>query len=225
MKVTAWVSLNEKTLRAQIAVVIPALNPTSNFSKYVAELVEAGFTRIIVIDDGSSLDFQKIFLELDQSKAATVLRHEKNRGQGASLKTAYGHLIADSENLVGVVTADADGQHAIQDVVKVADSLIALPAGQAGVVIGTRDLTSSQIPWKSRIGNSITSTVVRVLFGRYLQDTQTGLRGFRLAQLQQLKKVRGDRFEYNMNVLLDLMGRGVEIRTVSIRTIFSRPDK
>lgn len=96
----AWVSLIEKTLRAQIAVVIPALNPTSNFSQYVAELVEAGFSRIVVVDDGSSPDFQKIFLELDQSKAVTVLRHEKNKGQGASLKTAYSHLIADSGDLV-----------------------------------------------------------------------------------------------------------------------------
>lgn len=216
----AWVSLNEKTLRAQIAVVMPALNPTSNFSRYVAELVEAGFTRIVVVDDGSSPDSQKIFLELDQSKAVTVLRHEKNNGQGASLKTAYRHLISDSGNLVGVVTADADGQHAIQDVVKVADSLEASFTDIEGVVIGMRNLTSSQIPWKSRIGNTVTSAVVKVLFGRYLQDTQTGLRGFQLAQLQQLEKVRGDRFEYNMNVLLDLMGRGVEIRKVSIQTIY-----
>jgi len=118
------------------------------------------------------------------------------------------------------VTADADGQHAIEDVLNVADSLTSDSLDDLTATIGSRDLTSREIPWKSRVGNGITSAVVKVLFGKYLIDTQTGLRAFPLSLLPRLIKVSGDRFEYNMNVLLSLMGSGVEIKSVPIRTIY-----
>jgi dolichol-phosphate mannosyltransferase len=212
--------LNQISSRARIAVVIPALSPGAEFPAYVSKLIAAGFNRIVVVNDGSAQEFDSVFDSVEKSPIVTVLRNKRNLGQGASLKTAYRHLVGDPGGLIGVVTADADGQHAIQDVVKVADSLTSESSENLTATIGARDLTSHEIPWKSRVGNSITSAVVKVLFGKYLVDTQTGLRAFPLSLLPKLINVGGDRFEYNMNVLLSLMGSGVEIKSVPIRTIY-----
>lgn len=213
-------SLSQNSSRARIAVVIPALSPGTEFPPYISELIGAGFSRIIVVNDGSSLEFDRVFDSVGNSPLVTVLSHKRNLGQGASLKTAYKHLIDNPGALIGAVTADADGQHAIEDILNVADSLVDKNLDHLTATIGSRELTSRKIPWKSRVGNGITSAVVKVLFGKYLMDTQTGLRAFPLSLLPRLVKVSGDRFEYNMNVLLNLMGNGIEIKSVPIRTIY-----
>ena len=212
--------MSQRSSRARIAVVIPALSPGEEFPSYVSELIDAGFGRIIVVNDGSSLDFDRVFESVGKSSVVTILIHTRNLGQGASLKTAYKHLIENPGSLIGVVTADADSQHAIEDVLSVADTLVDENPDNPTATIGARELTSDKIPWKSRVGNGITSAVVKVLFGKYLMDTQTGLRAFPVSLLPRLVKVTGDRFEYNMNVLLNLMGNGIDIKSVPIRTIY-----
>lgn len=212
--------LSKRTGRERVAIVIPALNPGVQFHLYVDDLIGAGFGRIVVVDDGSSKEYEESFLKIAQSKSVTVLRHSSNRGQGGSLKTAYRHLIGIPDEIVGVVTADADGQHALEDVIRIADSILTARASDTAALIGSRALNSKEIPWKSRLGNTLTSAVVKVLFGKYLEDTQTGLRAFPIEMLPFLIKVRGDRFEYNMNVLLNLISSGGTIKSLPIKTIY-----
>lgn len=212
--------LSEINSRGRIAVVIPALSPGRQFPLYVERLVEAGFTRIVVVDDGSSNEFEDTFQKIAQSEVVEVLRHPSNAGQGASLKTAYKHLLTNRGETIGVITADADGQHALEDVIRMADSLLNGEAADSAAIIGSRALNSKEIPWRSRLGNTVTSAVVKLLFGEYLVDTQTGLRAFPMDLLPALIKVKGDRFEYNMNVLLNFMRSGVAIKSLPIRTIY-----
>lgn len=212
--------LSEINSRGRIAVVIPALSPGRQFPLYVERLVEAGFTRIVVVDDGSSNEFEDTFQKIAQSEVVEVLRHPSNAGQGASLKTAYKHLLTNRGETIGVITADADGQHALEDVIRMADFLLNGEAADSAAIIGSRALNSKEIPWRSRLGNTVTSAVVKLLFGEYLVDTQTGLRAFPMDLLPALIKVKGDRFEYNMNVLLNFMRSGVAIKSLPIRTIY-----
>jgi dolichol-phosphate mannosyltransferase len=214
------VILSELGGRERVAVVIPALNPGNQFPEYVERLIKTGFTRIFIVDDGSRKEFDAIFSKVAFSPEVNLLRHTSNAGQGASLKTAYQAILASPGEIAGVVTADADGQHAIEDVVRIADSMVARVDSEPGAMVGSRELHSKDIPWKSRLGNSLTSAVVKVLFGVYLVDTQTGLRAFPIGLLPLLLKVKGERFEYNMNVLLTLMGAGVGITSIPIKTIY-----
>jgi len=88
MKTRGWVRLSQSSSRARIAIVIPALSPGAEFASYVADLIGAGFRRIVVVNDGSKQEFDPVFDSVGKSPLVTVLRHKRNLGQGASLKTA-----------------------------------------------------------------------------------------------------------------------------------------
>ncbi len=80
-------------------------------------------------------------------------------------------------DVAGVVTADADGQHAPEDIERVADVLAAQPEA---LVLGARSF-GDDVPLRSRFGNILTRGIMHALLGRKLTDTQTGLRGIPVA--------------------------------------------
>ena len=94
-------------------IVIPAYQPDKQLIKLIEKIHEKSDFHILVIDDGSSSECQKIFDKAEQY--ATVLRHEVNQGKGQALKTAFTYI--QEQNIYGtVVTADADGQHQGMDI-------------------------------------------------------------------------------------------------------------
>ena len=154
-----------------------------------------------------------------------VLRHEVNQGKGRALKTAFAYVVASQSAIHDVVTCDSDGQHSLQDIAAIADRLATnRQRDRLAVVWGSRDFEQAEIPWKSRFGNKTTSRVVWLLCGRYLGDTQTGLRGYPVEMLEEVSAVKGERFEYEMNVLLMLLDRRVAIEEIPIQTIYHDSD-
>src|SRR5699024_9332580 len=84
-------------------------------------LLEKGFRQVVVVDDGSDPTCAATFLKLEHMPGCTVLRHEKNLGKGRALKTAFAHILnCPLWEGSAVVTADADGQHSVEDVCAVA---------------------------------------------------------------------------------------------------------
>ncbi|MGL5407068.1 MAG: GtrA family protein [Propionibacteriaceae bacterium] len=203
---------------SRVAVIVPSLEPEADLIlPFLASLREVGLTRIIIVDDGSPESYRPIFDRAEKEFGCTVLRHPVNMGKGRALKTAFAYC-ANLEGIDGVVTADSDGQHAVPDIQAVTEKLLTVPARTA--VFGSRDFDGSHVPSKSRKGNKITSRVVQVLFGQWISDTQTGLRGFSVELAQQTALVRGDRFDYEMNVLLWLIGTHHPVVEVPIQTIY-----
>ena len=99
-------------------IVIPAYQPDNKLIKLIEKIHEKSDFRILVIDDGSSSKCQYIFDKAEQY--ATVLRHQVNQGKGQALKTAFDYI--RQQNSYGtVVTADADGQHKIWDILRTAN--------------------------------------------------------------------------------------------------------
>ena len=99
-------------------IVIPAYQPDNKLIKLIEKIHEKSDFRILVIDDGSSSNCQNIFDKAEQY--ATVLRHQVNQGKGQALKTAFTYI--RQQNSYGtVVTADADGQHKIWDILRTAN--------------------------------------------------------------------------------------------------------
>ena len=194
-----------------IAVLIPAYKPDRRLNKLVDELIAKGFHRIVVIDDGGGAAYADIFRDL--SGKATVLTHEVNRGKGAGLKTGIREIMKTPN--VGVVTADADGQHTPDDVAKIADALIAHPDA---LILGSRD--KKAMPLRSKAGNTLTCGVFGLLTGLWISDTQTGLRGLPACALEAFSNLEGDRYEYEINMLIKANELKMPVEEVSIETIY-----
>ncbi|HET8542466.1 MAG TPA: bifunctional glycosyltransferase family 2/GtrA family protein [Anaeromyxobacter sp.] len=199
---------------ARVCIAIPAFNPDGALAAVVRALRGAGFDSLVVVDDGSDTSSRQVFAEIEGT--CTVLRHAVNLGKGRALKTALNACLVAFPDAAGVVTADADGQHAPEDIARVAQEL---SRGRSALVLGSRTF-DARVPLRSRVGNVLTRWMFRLLVGRTACDTQTGLRGIPRAAVPELLRVPGERYEYEMNVLLATKALSLAIVEIPIRTIY-----
>jgi dolichol-phosphate mannosyltransferase len=201
----------------KVVIIIPSLDPDEQLPIYVDKLQETGFSKIVVVNDGSKESLAGIFDDLDK-KGVTVLKHEVNRGKGRGLKTAFSYVLEHytKEEIAGVVTADADGQHSPADTLKVAAKLV--ETGE--FILGSRDFSQENVPPKSRIGNRFTSGFFKLLYGKKVEDTQTGLRGIPYEFLDTCCNLKGERFEYEIVMLIEATYGKMQILEEKIETIY-----
>ena len=197
---------------------IPAYKPDKRLTAITQQLVAAGF-QVVVVDDGSGAHYADLFGEM--LPCTDILTHETNRGKGAALKTGLNAIAKKGGTDYVVVTLDADGQHSIEDVIKVTE--IAAQNRDA-LILGTRGF-DTHVPVKSRLGNDITRCVFSFVTGVKVQDTQTGLRAFSNSDVEFLRQIEGDRYEYEINVLLEYAKHRKKICEVPIRTIYLDDNK
>lgn len=199
-----------------VTVIIPSLDPDEKLIQTVEGLETAGFDDILIVNDGSSAEHLKFFPDIDAHQSCTVISHRRNRGKGAALKSAFKYFLNYRTGRSGVVTVDSDGQHLPQDVVKCAEKM--LKTGKP--VLGCRDFSRKDIPARSRFGNKVTKAVLRLLCGVKVSDTQTGLRAIPAEYIPDMIKIKGNRYEYETNMLLDLKRRDVAVSEVPIETVY-----
>lgn len=195
-------------------ILIPSLNPDEKLKRTVDGLKEAGFTKFVIVDDGSGPFFKKNFPN-DDTENIVVLEHTYNKGKGAALKTGFKYILENFLNITAVITVDGDGQHHPCDVKNCAISF-----EQDFVTLGCRNFTLPEVPVRSRFGNKVTSFVFSALCGLKISDTQTGLRVFPFSVLPFLLTVKGERFEYETNMLLKLKQQSIGIKEVEIKTLY-----
>jgi len=197
---------------SEIAILIPAWQPDSVLVELVAELSQ--HHAVVVLDDGSDEVSRRVFEELPEDNVR-LLRHAVNLGKGRALKSCFNCILTEYPHMKGVVTADADGQHTVADILRVAQTLT-----EAGVpVLGSRGFQKS-VPFRNRFGNALTRCVFRWLTGAKLHDTQSGLRGFPVSLLAELMTLEGEWYEYEMNVLAHLCRSGRRPLEVPIETVY-----
>lgn len=216
-------------MRNRYIALIPAYEPGEKMLVLMDELAEKGF-EIVVVDDGSGPEYEGVFESA--SEKAAVLTHAANRGKGAALKTGlkyiYKYMAYSETRLTGsgavsisgrdavIVTVDADGQHLADDVCRVAGIS---DAHSGALVLGSRALRED-VPARSRLGNTVTRHVYSAAAGVQVHDTQTGLRAFRRSMIPALLEIEGDRYEYEINMLLKLAADGVPIIEEEIATVY-----
>ena len=197
-------------------VLIPAFQPDARLPRLILELHRADpSTKIVVVDDGSGQKFSDIF-EASATAGAHVISYENNRGKGYALREGFTWIrdvAGDSPECV--VTADADGQHTLNDIFRVGRRCT--DTGKS--VLGVRGFVG-HVPARSRIGNTATSALFWLATGWKLKDTQTGLRAFPVAMLPALLEVQGDRYEYELRVLLHLAKFRHPVTQIPIETIY-----
>lgn len=199
------------------AVIIPAYRPKDNLLRYVEALLQQNVARVIIVSDGNDEHYGELFHQLSALESCTVLYHKYNHGKGRALKTAFKYFLKHYSELSGVVTADADGQHLVKDVLNVGDCL---EKNKEGFVLGIRDFERREVPLRSLIGNVFTSRVFQVLFGVYIKDTQTGLRGIATSELEWAIQLKGNQFEYEMNMLINMINKKKRIVHVDIAAVY-----
>ena len=138
----------------------------------------------------------------------TLLQHHVNLGKGRALKTAFNYYLNYFPDGIGVVTADGDGQHAPEDIIKCVERLRHSPEA---LILGVRDFSGKDVPLRSRVGNKITRTILKWAIGAPISDTQTGLRGIPRWFLKQILPLKGERFEFETSMLV--AGKEAQIGT------------
>lgn len=193
-------------------VLLPAYNPNIMMLTSLRELKKEGFG-ILVVNDGSAKEFAELFVEAQ--KYAVVLSYEKNMGKGYALRYGMERIAEHFPDAKRFITADADGQHSTEDICNIRDKM----RGGDDFILGTRDFKGNT-PLRSRVGNSMSRLVFAVASGHYLSDNQSGLRGFDMSHIHWMLNVSGNRYEYEMNVLMCAVKQKIRIRTVPIKTIY-----
>lgn len=198
----------------KICIVIPAYEPDYKLIDLIDDLIKNSINKIIIVDDGSSKKCKYIFDALAKNETVTLIKHKENIGKGAALKSAFKYLCSCKSHEI-IVTADADGQHLIKDIMLVASEM----TSSKTFVIGYRKFCS-KIPLRSLIGNQVTRKIFNFVHKSQLLDTQTGLRSFSRDLLPDLMDISGNRYEYETKVLSKVVKSNIEIKQVPIKTVY-----
>lgn len=204
--------------KENIAIIIPALDPDERMVTLVHDLRMSGYENIILVDDGSEIANRKYFKICKEQYGSKVIRHVVNFGKGMALKSAFNHILESRPEIVGAVTVDCDGQHILKDI----DTCARLTYNnQDKLILGCRRFNDKEIPFRSRFGNKLTKQVIRLLCGIHVSDTQTGLRGLPTPLIRQyFAGTKGERFEYEMNMLITAKEYQIPIEEFPIETIY-----
>ena len=199
--------------------IIPAYRPTSALPELITHLKNT-FDVILIVDDGNSKDYKKVFSACI-SPQTIILKHTMNQGKGAALKTAFAYVINSLPQINTVITCDADGQHLSSDIMALMKAAL---AQSDDVILGVRKL-SDETPFKSRIGNRLTRFIFRLLYGVYLEDTQTGLRAIPRKMLSPLVLLPANRYDFEMAMLIYLVTEKKKIYSFPITSVYLNENK
>ena len=197
-------------------VLLPSLNPNEKFDQVIDGLREAGFEKIMIVDDGSDEQHQEHFIRAEAFPECTVLHHDGNKGKGRALKDGFIEVLKRFPDAEGVITIDGDGQHLTKDIIACGNRML---EEKNKIVLGCRDFDLPGVPARSIAGNKTTSRMFRV-YGIRLSDTQTGLRAIPKRYLSRFSAIEGERFEYETNMLLKMKRQGIDFVEQAIETVY-----
>ncbi len=199
-----------------VSIVIPAHNEEGGIGKVLDRLRDQpppGVIEIVVVDDGSSDRTSQIVAAWAETHPGTpvvsVLRHTRNRGYGASLKTGIKTASGDY-----VLTMDADGQHRLEDVIALCEAI----RGESppDCVIGNRTQLMHSPLWRMP-GKWLLTRMARVLTQRKIPDLNSGLRLVRREVLARYTHLCPQGFSFSTTITMALLSRGYAVEFVPIQ--------
>ena len=198
------------------AILIPAYKPDQRLVTLVDQLSNACQAPIVIVNDGSPAEHAPVFAALEAIPRITLLTHPANQGKGAALRTGFRYIESLPAEITCIITADADGQHSVKDILAVAETAAQKPEA---MITGSRRF-DKDVPPRSMFGNTVTRWVMRLFFGVRLWDTQTGLRAIPRRLLPALIEIPYDHYELEIVMLLIAQRRLVPLIEIPIETIY-----
>jgi glycosyltransferase involved in cell wall biosynthesis len=199
----------------RVAVVIPVYNHEGKVAQVVREALKLHLP-LFVVDDGST---DSTYDRIRDLSSITIIRHGKNRGKGAAIRTGFAAAVPSAD---WVVTMDADGQHHPENAW---DLIRAVPGGTRPIVVGRREgMDHLHVPWKSRFGRKFSNFWVRASGGPDIEDTQSGFRLYPLPEAMYLN-VRARRFQFEVEVLVRARWQGMPVLSTPIPVTYDSGDE
>lgn len=200
-------------MNKSVVILIPSYEPDDKLIKVVNELYNE--FPILVVNDGSNDSYEPIFNQIKDK--VQYIKLDVNQGKGAALKEGYRNVTKLFSEAKYVITADGDGQHATKDIIKMSKLLLE----KDECVLGIRPFDKT-VPFRSRFGNYFSQTTRGLATKTYLKDDQCGLRGFPIRYLEELTKIKGNRYDYEINQLTSFQLRDYTIIPIEIELIYPK---
>lgn len=201
--------LGSQSVIMKIIAIIPAFNEAQTIADVLIR-TRSFVDAMIVVNDGSS----DRTVEIARAQGAIVVSHMINRGLGAAIGTGF--ELAQKLGADAVVTLDADGQH---DPSHIPDFVRAIEQG-ADVVIGSRMMQRTGMPWYRQFANMLGNLVTFFLFGAWVSDSQSGFRGFTRKALS-LIEIRTNRMEVSSELIAEAKRHTLPLVEVPIKAIYT----
>ena len=192
---------------------IPAYNPDMKMVGLVEDLHKKGFD-IIIVNDGSDPSYKGIFDECRDY--ACIIGYDRNIGKGHALKYGMSFIRENRPGSDFFITADADGQHSVKDICRMRKEL----EDGADFAVSVRNLKGRNAPFWSKVGNGLSRFMFTIANAHFLPDNQSGLRGFSVRHIDWMLKVKGDKYDYELNIILFAEKQGLKISRIPIETIY-----
>ncbi len=202
--------------RLKIAVAIPAYNEEGRIGKVVKKIPKDIVQDIIVIDDHST---DNTAGEALAAGATSVIRHVKNRGVGASIKTGYKEALRNNDDIAIVVAGD--GQHDPTEISTVIEPIV---RGDADYVVGERlsgRPVEKGMPHFRYIGNRFLSFLTSAITDYDVKDSQCGYTAISRDALKRINlEFLSDRWGIPNDILIECSVKGVQVKFVPVKTIY-----
>lgn len=190
----------------KVICILPAFNEESTISK-IAQEAGKYTDEVIVVDDGS-IDRTA---EMAIKSGAITVRHRKNRGKGAALRTGFKEALNRGADVL--VTLDTDGEHDPKDIQSMVEPV---KSGRADLVVGSRLLgQEGRSPLLRKISRRMTTLALKTLFGVHLSDTQSGFRCLSRKAVETID-FKSDLFVAESEMLIDAARKGLRIDELPI---------
>lgn len=187
--------------------------PVYNHPLRLREVVERSLAvhpHVLVVDDGSEQDPAPLL----EGLPVMLVRHARNRGKGAAIRTAAAH--AEAARKTHIVTIDADGQHYPEDLPLFFSAIESAPAA---IIIGVRDFENSDAPSSSRFGRRFGNFWVRIQTGTSVGDIQTGYRAYPVELLREIRTFTR-RYAFEVEIVVRALWAGRNVHGIPVRVYY-----
>jgi len=192
--------------------------PAYNEEKPIGDVIKKSLNyvdKVIVCDDGSR--------DLTSTKAkeanAIVIKHEKNLGKGAALKSLFKYAL--NVNADVVVTIDGDGQFLPEEINKIIKPII---ENDYDIVIGNRFDDHKEMPSYRKVGNKMLDKITKMAADLPFTDTQSGFRAYSKKAIESISFTI-DGFGVDSEILIDASNKGLKITEEKVTVLYNTGEK
>lgn len=197
--------------RSNVAALIPCYFEEKHI-RDVAGRTRAQLESVLVVDDGSTDKTS------DEAREAgvEVIRHEKNQGKGAAIKTGL-RALTSRDGVEWVLILDGDGQHLPEEI---PHFLAAANGNDVSMIVGNRMSDTRTMPLVRKLTNLTMSGLISAIIGQQVPDSQCGFRMFRKDLAAAFVDVPSSNFDFESEMLAIAARRGVKIAAATVSTVY-----
>jgi len=191
----------------KLSVLIPTYNEAKTLPVLLDRVLSVPLEKeLIIVDDGSTDDTGRILTDYETWEDIRIVRHDRNRGKGAAVRSAIPHITGDI-----AVIQDADLEYDPMDLPRLMETL---RRGEARVVYGVRRFSPYSY-WTYALGGKFLSLLTSVLFGQYLRDVNTCYKMIDATLLRALP-LKGKGFDLDLEITARIARQGIRIHEIPI---------